>query len=84
VWLAVDRAGAHLDAASSDPLASLGNHVCDIWSEPDCGIWELEERRHNTFSKAGCWVARDPMTSTPRSCCWPGRGFLAGGDKRFW
>ena len=61
VWLAVDRAGAHLDAASADLLASLGDHVCNIWTEPDCGIWELDERRHNTFSKAGCWVALDRL-----------------------
>lgn len=61
VWLAVDRAGAHLDAGSADLLASLGNQVCDIWAEPDCGIWELDERRHNTFSKAGCWVALDRL-----------------------
>ena len=45
--------GAHLDAASADLLAALGDHVCNIWTEPDCGIWELDERRHNTFSKAG-------------------------------
>ena len=61
VWLAVDRAGAHLDPASADLLDQLGNRVCDIWTEPDCGIWELDERRHNTFSKAGCWVALDRL-----------------------
>jgi len=61
IWLAVDRSGAHLDPASSDLLASLGNRVCDIWTEPDCGIWEFSERRHNTFSKAGCWVALDRL-----------------------
>ena len=61
IWLAVDRAGAHLDPASSDLLAALGNQVCDIWTEPDCGIWEFSERRHNTFSKAGCWVALDRL-----------------------
>ena len=61
VWLAVDRAGAHLDPDSADLLASLGNHVCDIWTEPDCGIWELDERRHNTFSKVGCWVTLDRL-----------------------
>ena len=66
VWLAVDRAGAHLDAASADLLAELGNHVCDIWTEPDCGIWELEEHRHNTFSKAGCWVALDRLIRLAR------------------
>jgi GH15 family glucan-1,4-alpha-glucosidase len=61
VWLAVDRAGAHLDPASADLLDQLGNRVCDIWTEPDCGIWELDERQHNTFSKAGCWVALDRL-----------------------
>jgi GH15 family glucan-1,4-alpha-glucosidase len=61
VWLAVDRAGAHLDPASADLLDALGNHVCDIWTEPDCGIWELDERQHNTFSKTGCWVALDRL-----------------------
>ena len=61
IWLAVDQAGAHLDAASADLLEALGNRVCDIWTEPDCGIWELTERRHNTFSKAGCWVALDRL-----------------------
>jgi GH15 family glucan-1,4-alpha-glucosidase len=61
VWLAVDRAGTHLDGASADMLAALGNRVCDIWAEPDCGIWELTTRRHNTFSKAGCWVALDRL-----------------------
>ena len=61
VWLAVDRAGAHLDPASADLLDALGNHVCDIWTEPDCGIWELDQRQHNTFSKVGCWVALDRL-----------------------
>jgi GH15 family glucan-1,4-alpha-glucosidase len=61
VWLAVDRAGAHLDPASADLLDRLGNRVCDVWAEPDCGIWELDERRQNTFSKAGCWVALDRL-----------------------
>jgi Glycosyl hydrolases family 15 len=61
VWLAVDRAGGHLDPASADLLDRLGNRVCDVWTEPDCGIWELDERRHNTFSKVGCWVALDRL-----------------------
>jgi GH15 family glucan-1,4-alpha-glucosidase len=61
VWLAVDRAGAHLDPASADLLDALGNRVCDIWTEPDCGIWELDVERQNMFSKAGCWVALDRL-----------------------
>ena len=78
VWLAVDRAGAHLDAASADLLASLGDHVCNIWTEPDCGIWELDERRHNTFSKAGCWVALDRLIRLSR------RGQVSDRDADRW
>lgn len=78
VWLAVDRAGAHLDAASADMLAALGNHVCDIWTEPDCGIWELDEERHNTFSKAGCWVALDRLLRLA------GRGQVSSRDADRW
>lgn len=48
-------------AGNADLLAALGNHVCDVWTEPDCGIWELAGPRHNTFSKAGCWVALDRL-----------------------
>jgi GH15 family glucan-1,4-alpha-glucosidase len=78
VWLAVDRAGAYLDTASADLLASLGNKVCDIWTEPDCGIWELTQRRHNTFSKAGCWVALDRLVRLAE------RGQVSGRDASRW
>ncbi len=78
VWLAVDRAGAHLDPASADLLDALGDHVCDIWTEPDCGIWELDERRHNTFSKAGCWVALDRLIRLSE------RGQVSGRDVDRW
>ncbi len=78
VWLAVDRAGAHLDPASADLLGQLGNHVCDIWTQPDCGIWELDERRHNTFSKAGCWVALDRLMKLAR------RGQVSDRDMDRW
>jgi GH15 family glucan-1,4-alpha-glucosidase len=78
IWLAVDRAGAHLDPASADLLAALGNRVCDIWTEPDCGIWELTERKHNTFSKAGCWVALDRLLRLAE------RGQVSGRDADRW
>jgi hypothetical protein len=78
VWLAVDRAGAHLDPASADLLGALGNHVCDVWTEPDCGIWELDQRRHNTFSKVGCWVALDRLVKLSE------RGQVSGRDVDRW
>lgn len=78
VWLAVDRAGAILDTGSADLIVSLANRVCEIWTEPDCGIWELDERRHNTFSKAGCWVALD------RALRLASRGQIPGRDASRW
>jgi GH15 family glucan-1,4-alpha-glucosidase len=36
------------------------DHVCDVWSEPDDGIWEVRSgRRHFVYSKLMCWVALD-------------------------
>jgi GH15 family glucan-1,4-alpha-glucosidase len=78
VWLAVDRAGAHLDPASADLLDALGDRVCDIWPEPDCGIWELDEHRQNTFSKVGCWVALDRLIRLSE------RGQVSGRDVDRW
>ena len=36
------------------------NHVCDVWQEPDEGIWEVRSgRQHFVYSKLMCWVALD-------------------------
>jgi GH15 family glucan-1,4-alpha-glucosidase len=36
------------------------DHVCDVWREPDEGIWEVRGgRRHFVYSKLMCWVALD-------------------------
>jgi GH15 family glucan-1,4-alpha-glucosidase len=36
------------------------NWVCDNWTRPDEGIWEIRgERQHFTYSKLMCWVALD-------------------------
>ena len=36
------------------------DHVCDVWTEPDEGIWEVRGgRRHFVYSKVMCWVALD-------------------------
>jgi GH15 family glucan-1,4-alpha-glucosidase len=46
---------------SSDALqAALVNHVCEIWQQPDQGIWETRGRlQHFTHSKVMAWVALD-------------------------
>jgi GH15 family glucan-1,4-alpha-glucosidase len=67
VWLAVDRAGAHLDPSSADLLHTLGNKVCDVWTEPDCGIRELEDRWTAERAAIRAWVDRHCWSETRRS-----------------
>ncbi|HEY3121815.1 MAG TPA: glycoside hydrolase family 15 protein [Vicinamibacteria bacterium] len=39
-------------------LRMLANWVCDNWTRPDEGIWEVRGgRRHFVYSKLMCWVA---------------------------
>lgn len=41
-------------------LEDVLNHVCDRWTEPDRGIWEMRgEKRHFVHSKVCCWSALD-------------------------
>lgn len=54
--------GVALDDDSWRVLRTLTNHLCNIWQEPDEGIWEVRgERRHFTHSKIMAWVALDRM-----------------------
>jgi len=49
-----------MDHALSGVLRDIVDYVCDIWREPDNGIWELRtEPRHYVYSKVMCWVALD-------------------------
>jgi GH15 family glucan-1,4-alpha-glucosidase len=51
-------AGNELDPWEARLLGRLGEAVCDVWREPDNGIWEFRNgRRHNTWSKVACWSA---------------------------
>lgn len=51
--------GHLLDPRTGRLLAELADRCCDIWTQPDAGIWELTTNRHYTISKMGCWVALD-------------------------
>ncbi len=40
--------------------AKLIDHLCQVWQEPDDGIWETRGgRKHFTYSKVMAWVALD-------------------------
>lgn len=52
--------GDQWDDAELEFLVGLGRAVCDIWEEPDHGIWEIRhEARHHTYSIVMCWSALD-------------------------
>jgi GH15 family glucan-1,4-alpha-glucosidase len=58
-WLYAD-AGYPIDREFGDRLAAVADLVCDLWSQPDSGIWEIRGPvRHHTQSKMMCWVALD-------------------------
>ena len=49
-----------LSESDWDSICAIVDHVCDIWDEPDCGIWEYRDQpRHYVHSKLLCWVALD-------------------------
>ncbi len=61
--LAVDemlRHGRQLDDEEWAAIRRIVDYVCDVWDEPDAGIWEVRGGdRHFVFSKVLCWVALD-------------------------
>ncbi|HRH93586.1 MAG TPA: glycoside hydrolase family 15 protein [Candidatus Peribacteria bacterium] len=49
-----------VDTALAGMLRNIVDYVCDIWREPDWGIWETRvDPGHHTYSKVMCWVALD-------------------------
>jgi GH15 family glucan-1,4-alpha-glucosidase len=58
-WLYAE-AGYKVDREFAERLTAIADLVCDIWAEPDAGIWEVRsEFEHFTQSKMLCWVALD-------------------------
>lgn len=56
------EAGGILQQDQLKLLAAFGRKVCEIWREPDQGIWEIRgEKRDYTFSKLMCWLALDRL-----------------------
>jgi GH15 family glucan-1,4-alpha-glucosidase len=58
-WLQAQARG-RLDSETGRRLAEIADLVCEIWRQPDSGIWEVRsEPLHFTHSKMMCWVALD-------------------------
>jgi len=49
--------GGRLTAETGTMLGEMVDHLADIWSSADSGLWELGTRERYTSSKLGCWVA---------------------------
>jgi GH15 family glucan-1,4-alpha-glucosidase len=58
-WDFVAR-GGHLDEQEQQLVAGFADVICDLWREPDNGLWEIRlPPRHNTHSKLLCWAGLD-------------------------
>jgi GH15 family glucan-1,4-alpha-glucosidase len=77
LWAYVDQ-GNHLDGRTSTMVVSCADRVCDIWTHPDSGLWELTEQQHYTASKVGCWTALD------RAVCLADAGQVDGRNRARW
>jgi GH15 family glucan-1,4-alpha-glucosidase len=68
-----------LDRDHGRRLAEITDHICEIWEQPDAGIWELREKpRHFTQSKMMCAVALRRARELAE------RGFLPGKHVERW
>jgi GH15 family glucan-1,4-alpha-glucosidase len=77
-WLYVER-GSSLDSDAGRRLAETADFVCEIWRQPDHGLWEVRsEPRHFTQSKMMCWVALD------RGCRLAAAGHIPGKRAARW
>jgi GH15 family glucan-1,4-alpha-glucosidase len=77
-WLYVER-GSSLDSEAGKRLAETADFTCEIWRQPDHGLWEVRsEPRHFTQSKMMCWVALD------RACRLAAAGHMPGDRADRW
>ena len=65
-------AGNVLDVGTARTLAGVADRTCDLWRNPDSGMWELGEERHYVSSKMGCWKALDDAVALAACGAIPG------------
>ena len=65
-------AGNLLDVETGRMLSRIADRTCDVWRNPDSGMWELPEERHYTSSKMGCWKALEDAIALAEADAIPG------------
>ncbi|SDQ16120.1 Glucoamylase (glucan-1,4-alpha-glucosidase), GH15 family [Leucobacter chromiiresistens] len=65
-------AGNVLDVDTARMLAGVADRTCDLWRNPDSGMWELGTDRHYISSKMGCWKALDDAAALAEAGSIPG------------
>jgi GH15 family glucan-1,4-alpha-glucosidase len=56
----IPEAAEDIRVSATAVQAAIINHLCEVWQEPDHGIWETRgEAQHFTHSKVMAWVALD-------------------------
>ncbi|HET7387672.1 MAG TPA: glycoside hydrolase family 15 protein [Nocardioidaceae bacterium] len=53
------QSGGQLDDSTAALVCAMADRTCQLWRQPDAGLWELGDQQHYTISKIGCWVALD-------------------------
>ncbi len=72
------RTGTRPDGETRSMLRLMADHVVDVWSEPDDGIWEVRSgRQHHTYSKAMAAVALDRAVGLKNA------GLIEGNSRRW-
>ena len=75
--LYADR-GHDFEPALARRLAEVADHICQVWTKPDSGIWELGTHRHYTASKMQCWIGLDRGLKLARE------GKISGANAELW
>jgi GH15 family glucan-1,4-alpha-glucosidase len=58
------KGGMKVHPRGREIALAFGDHLAQIWTEPDDGIWEVRGgRRHFTHSKVMAWVAFDRLAA---------------------
>jgi GH15 family glucan-1,4-alpha-glucosidase len=78
-------ADQELMVSSHDVEAALIDHLCQVWDQPDDGIWETRGgRKHFVHSKVMAWVALDRAIKQHERSAATKDGSAGKGDVKRW